>query len=496
MHHTPRQVLRFLTTKRERFWERAQRTRALELFHRAAVAVPAYKDFLRKNGINPDRITTWRDFQSVPPTDKKNYLHAYHLRQLLWNGSLEHPMTFSATSGSTGKPFYFPRTRQLEEESSVIHEAFLRNGSHGADIPTLVIVGFGMGVWIGGPITYRAFAIARERGYPVSIITPGVNKAEIINALKYLAPKFAQTILVGYPPFVKDIIDEAPLAGIRLKKLNIRLLFAAEAFTERFRDYVVRRAGVQNPMTDTLNVYGSADIGTMAYETPTAIFIRRCAAKNRALFRALFPDVDKTPTLAQYNPLYTGFESVGGELLLTGDSALPLVRYAIGDHGGTWCFGEIVSLLGKHGVRFADEARKAGIAQMTYELPFVYVYERSDLSTTLYGLQVYPEFIKNALLDPAISRWLSGKFSLQTKFDEKQNQYLDINIELQKGMKETAALRKRVSEKIFHHLQKNSSEFREIARYIGKRAVPRVHFWPAEHAAYFAPGAKQRWVLK
>jgi phenylacetate-CoA ligase len=59
-----------------------------------------------------------------------------------------------------------------------------------------VIVGFGMGVWIGGLITYKAFEIAAKRlGHPVSIITPGINKQEIFHALRELAPQFKETII-------------------------------------------------------------------------------------------------------------------------------------------------------------------------------------------------------------------------------------------------------------------------------------------------------------
>jgi phenylacetate-CoA ligase len=78
-----------------------------------------------------------------------------------------------------------------------------------------------MGVWIGGTITFQAFEMAGRSGYPMSIITPGINKEETFKALKKLAPYFKQIILAGYPPLIKDIIDEAPGRGIRLKNLNI-----------------------------------------------------------------------------------------------------------------------------------------------------------------------------------------------------------------------------------------------------------------------------------
>ena len=83
----------------------------------------------------------------------------------------------SSTSGSTGEPFYFPRNEQLDWEYSILAEMFLRNSSYNYKEPTLIIVGFGMGVWIRGLLTYKSSEIAFQRWhYPISIITRGINK--------------------------------------------------------------------------------------------------------------------------------------------------------------------------------------------------------------------------------------------------------------------------------------------------------------------------------
>src|SRR6185437_8865633 len=168
--------------KPSEFWEKQRGRSALNLFHRAAAHVPAYKDFLQKNHINPQKIRTFKDFQLVPPINKKNYLRQYPLHKLAWDGTLATPLVWTATSGSTGEPFYFPRNHALDEQYSLIIESFLKNGSRGKEHSTLVIVGFGMGVWIGGLITYSAYEMAaRKLNYPLSIITPGINKKEIFN---------------------------------------------------------------------------------------------------------------------------------------------------------------------------------------------------------------------------------------------------------------------------------------------------------------------------
>jgi phenylacetate-CoA ligase len=468
---------------------------SLKLFHQAARYVPAYKDFLKKNKINPDKVKNINDFQQIPPTSKENYLRRYPIEKITWDGSLNKPLVFTATSGSTGEPFYFTRSNQLDWESSIIHEFFLKNGSGKEDKPTLVIVGFGMGVWIGGLITYKAFELASQRGqYPVSILTPGVNKEEILKAIRKLSPHYHQTILVGYPPFIKDVIDDAKEEGINLKKMNLRLLFAAEPFTENFRDHICKEAGVGNLYLDSMNIYGTADIGTMAHETPLSILIRRLSIKDKKIFSDIFPEIHKTPTLTQYNPLFINFEAPGGEILITGNSSIPLIRYSVGDHGGVYSFSELEKIFEKHGVSLMAEAKKAKIDKSITELPFVYVYERTDFSTTIYGLQIYPEYIREALLDAKLSHHVTGKFALVTKFDKKHNQYLEINIELRKGKKAGLKIQKIALDKIVSYLRKKSSEYKELSNHIGQRAYPKLVFWQAENPLYFKTGIKQKWV--
>jgi phenylacetate-CoA ligase len=301
---------------------------------------------------------------------------------------------------------------------------------------------------------------------------------------------------VGYPPFIKDIIDEAIAEDINLKTRNIRLMFAAEVFTEGFRDYLREKANIRNVYLDTLNVYGSADIGAMAWETGISILIKRLALKDPKLMVELFDKASRVPTLAQYNPHFINFEEINNELVLTGNSAIPLVRYSIGDHGGTYSFKQITDKLKKCGYDLKAEATKVGISDFIYQLPFVYVYERNDFSTTLYGLQIYPETIREALTDASISKYLTGKFTLQTKFNKKQDQCLIINLETKKGVDITPQISKQIFKIVFDVLCTKNSEFRELSKFLGRRSHPKLVFWDAEHPLYFKPGIKQKWIKK
>jgi phenylacetate-CoA ligase len=490
--------IKYLTKhKKSSYWKQIQEKYSLQLFHDASERVPAYKNFLNSNKIDHKKIVSFSDFQKVPFVTKKNYLSKNTLADLAWDGKLMQPLVYTATSGTSGDPTFFMRTNTLDWQYSLFIEQFLESSQINLKKPILVIDCFGMGLWIAGLITYKAFEItAIRKRYPISIITPGINKREIFNILRLLAPQYEQIIFTGYAPFLKDIFDDTIKEKIQLKKYIIKILFAAEAISEPFRDYVAKQCGIKDVYRDIINIYGSADIGAMAVETLLGTLIKRLALKNNQLSAEFFRSENKTGTLAQYNPLFINFEAVNGEIVLTGDSALPLVRYAIGDKGGVYDYNAAADIFKKHELSLPKEIFRRKINDSTNELPFVYIYERVDLSTTFYGMWIYPAWLKNSLLVYPVSKYLTGKFTLMTKFDSFQNQYLEISLELKKDKKISPTIKKLILEKIVSSLRISSSEYRELSDKLGNKVWPQLIYWPYESEVHFKPGVKQKWVKK
>ncbi len=491
------EISNFIISKKSNYWIEKREKCSIAIFHAVAERVPAYKQFLKANNINPNKITNWADFLKVPTINKDNYLKKFSLAEKCWDGSLKKPGVLTATSGSTGEPVYFLRDGNLDWQYSIIIENFLKQNSLSIKEPTLVIVCFGMGLWIAGVITYKGFELASIRNnYPISIITPGINKRDIFNALKNIGNQFNQVIFAGYPPFIKDIFDGASEQDMNLAKFNIRVLCAAESISEEFRNYIAEKASIKNIYKDIINIYGSADIGAMAFEAGISIWVKQKCKIDKTLFNSIFSPINKTPTLAQFIPDFINFEAVDGELFLTGNSSIPLVRYAIGDNGGVFSYDELVSKFTNHGLDLDEQLSKEGLSDLKCELPFVYVYERKDLSATFYGLLIFPEWIRPALLEKGVREIVTGKFTLITKYDELNNQYLEINVETRKGIKIIKKTEKFILDRVVNQLQKVSSEYREILNNLKLNAYPKLKFWPAEDPLYFPPGSKQRWVIK
>ncbi len=494
----PLEVLDSLNHDSEDSHMQAGATRAIELFRTAAERVPAYKKHLVEHAFDPAAVQNAGDLVAIPPTDKAGYLKQYSRAELCWDGELKDTRwTISTTSGSTGEPFYFPRTGDQDQQYAFTAELYLRTQFKIHERSTLYIVAFPMGAWIGGLFTYEAIRRVAERGnYALSVITPGINKLEVIKAMQNLGHEFDQVIIGSYAPFLKDIIDDGIRLGLNWADYNLGFVFSAEAFGEQFRDYVAAKTGLTNIYMDTLNHYGTVDIGTMAHETPLAILIRRLAQDRPALHEAIFGQLQKVPTLCQYLPELFYFEDVDGTLFCTAASGYPLVRYDLKDHGGIITLAKMEQTFAEHGLNLRDEAKNAGIEDTIWNLPFVYVYERSDFSVSFFAFQIYPETIKKALGSADLAEALTGKFTMAVEYDGEGVQQLLIHLELKPDTAETPELHSRVTEAVVARLLQENSEYRRTHEEYAERVYPLLTFWPYEDPTYFRPGTKQKWVKK
>ena len=490
-------VLKELKTQPASHWERRGERYALAMFRYAYKTVPAYRKFLKEHGINGDRIKTIADFRTLPVMDKQSYLAKYEYRDLFPNRDLSRVTSVSATSGSTGEPFYFPRGEEQDWQARYVGEIFLANqfGVGDKDKRTLGIIGFGMGIWIGGILTYKYFNTLAQRGYRLASIPVGSNTETFLKAVKKFAPMYDQIILVGYPPFIKDVIDQASEYGVDWKKHTIKILTAAEGYSEDFRAYIAKKAFLKNPLTDTINIYGTVELGTMAHETPLSNLIRKIAVQRPEVFAAIFPDASRLPTLVQYHPYIVYFEEMGGEVIATGcGSSMPLLRYRFPDRGGVISYDTMIGKLKSVGVDILAEAHKLKIADTIVHLPFVYIYERSDQAVIIRGANIYAEEVRHALQSAALEKSVTGKFTMSRQESKTMDEYLEINVELKKDAHPSVSLAKEIQGTIVDFLNKKNSEFADQYQSVPKIMTPPVILWPYGHELHFKPGAKQKWV--
>lgn len=483
-----------LENQPENFWSKRGERMAFRLFKQASARVPAYHDFLKKKKVNPDKIKTISDFSKVPFVDKKNYLSAYPIEKLCWDGNIGSMDTISLSSGSSGVPFFWLRGKEQEQETALSHELFLLDSFKVDKKSTLFIVSFAMGMWVAGTLTHRAVEDISSR-YNMTVIAPGINKNDVLNIVKKIGNKYDQIIVAGYPPFVKDIIDEGETQEINWGKYQVKFLFAAEAFSEGWRDYLYKKVSSKNPLEDSLNIYGTADALILGHETPLSILIRRKAMIKSDIYKTLFSSEERIPTLVQYNPALRYFEQIGKNLIFTTSSGIPLVRYNIGDEGGLIKFSSMNKIFSSFNIDLNKEAQNQKIS--TWHLPFLYVFGRDDSTATLYGINIYPETIREAINSGGIQDHVSGKFTILTKSNNNFNQYLEVNVELKnKTENYPPDLKNKIKETVTNMLKLKNNEYNELYKSLNKKAEPEIKLCSYGDKKFFVSGVKQKWTKR
>ena len=463
--------------------------RAIALFQEAARDVPAYGRFLREHGVDPGEVRSREAFERLPLTTKDGYLKRHPLPDLCRAGTLLSSDTIAASSGSTGDPMFWPRS--LADElaiaprfEQVFSDSFASEGRR-----TLAVVCFPLGTWVGGMFTASCCRHLATKGYPIFTVTPGNVKAEILRAVRELGPHFEQTVLLGYPPFLKDVVDSGIASGVCWQDRSVKLVLAGEVFTEEWRTLMATRAGMTRPLLDSAALYGTADAGVLGNETPLTIAIRRFLAERPEAARAMF-GAARLPTLVQYDPCARFFEEHEGTLVFSGNNGIPLIRYHISDTGGVVPYRAMIARLAALGFDPVRAAHDGG-ARALRELPFVYVFGRSHFALSYFGANVFPEMVSVGLEQAEVVADVTGKFVMQVVTDDDENAHLAIAVELAPGSSGSPTLARAVAGSILEHLRRLDPEF---AAYVPtERQLPRVTLHPAGDPDFFPVGVKHRY---
>ena len=462
----------------------------LALFHRCVAQVPAYRKFLEAQNVNPANITTYRTFCELPLMDKASYIYAYPLAERCLGGNLKRSDRVAVSSGSTGQPTFWPRSIADELDVAVRFEQVFKDSFHAHERTTLTVVCFALGNWVGGLYTTSCCWHLTSKGYPLMVATPGNNKAEIFRVIQALAPHFEQTVLLGYPPFVKDVIDSGIAEGIDWTTYNPKLVFAGEVFSEEWRSLILKRIGSTSPCYDSASLYGTADGGVLGNETPLSIAIRRWFSIHPKAARSLFGE-SRLPTLVQYDPASRFFELHDDTLVVSGENSVPLLRYHIADKGGLVSFEDMWAFLNNHGVHSLAELGLDNSSQ-TRSLPFVFVFGRADFTVSYYGANIYPENVTVGLEQPEFTSWISGKFVLETRETDNSDKYLHIAVELLPAIQGTIKLSEKIAESVKTQLLRLNSEFANYTP--AERQLPQITLYSFADSDYFPVGVKHRYT--
>jgi phenylacetate-CoA ligase len=411
--------------------------------------VPAYRAFLAQHGWtdDPSRSPAAR-LASLPETDKRSYIQAYSTEDRCLDGRIPLAGTqIDESSGSSGIPYNWVRgAAELRDK----HREMSQFARYACGKIEITINAFSMGAWATGVNVGEAM---RLNGL-VKSTGPDVDK--IFHTLRFFGSRY-RYVITAYPPFLKHLLDEAEARGFEWDAYRIHGIVAGEGMSEGLRTYLEQR------FRSVWSGYGASDLDIgVAGELPLSVWIRKRAAEDPALQRALFGDDPRLPMLFQYNPVdYLIETNPQNELIVTINRLAmlsPRIRYNIHDAGGVIPFHQMLARLRGFGLDPLPSVDRPG--QPVFRLPFLYLFGRSDSTVSYMGANIYPEDVEQALFADAGDARRLGAFCLELIDVSQVEQRPCIHVEVLAGPTEDAEFAARLRHRVVERLLAVNLDFR------------------------------------
>ena len=233
----------FETLPREAL-EALQLKRLAATAERVYATVPFYKKKFDEYGIKPSSLKTLKDLERLPFTTKIDLRDNYPFG--LFAVPMEQVVRIHASSGTTGKPTVVGYTRRdINTWAELMARSLAAAGAHKNDI---IHNAYGYGLFTGGLGVHYG---AEKLGASVIPISGGNSKRQII-----IMQDFGSTVLTCTPSYALFLAETAEEMGVDFKKLKLKVgIFGAEPWSERMRDEIERKLGIQ-----AIDIYGLSEV--------------------------------------------------------------------------------------------------------------------------------------------------------------------------------------------------------------------------------------------
>ncbi len=206
--------------------------------------VPHYRAAFDRAGVKPEDLSQLSDLARFPFTTKKDLRDSYPF------GMFAIPMSdivrIHASSGTTGKPTVVGYSRRdIEMWAGVMARSIRAAGGRSTD---KIHVAYGYGLFTGG---LGAHYGAEALGAAVIPVGGGMSERQV-----QLIVDFKPDILMCTPSYSLALADEFERQGLDPAKSSLRIgIFGAEPWTDRMRDEIEQRLGLE-----ALNIYGLSEV--------------------------------------------------------------------------------------------------------------------------------------------------------------------------------------------------------------------------------------------
>ena len=443
----PSRALKFFSSRSIEWWKSQGNKKSLEAFYQASSFVPAYKDFLIKNGIKDYRkIETIDDFKKyVPIMTKENYILKYELKErtIIPFGKF---FLISSTSGTTGEPIIWPMGFRGHKMGISFIELLFRNTFQIHKKSTLGIICYSLGNWGAGQFMTLAFEMMHQKkDLDFTTATPGSNLEDAIFVCKKLLSSYGQIILAGYPSFIKMLVEYGIKIGIEWEKHDIKICLGGEAASSRYLN-VMRNLLKKNSndISFIFDIYANSDVGGLTGLGDALVNqVRLNLFRNEELLKAL---TGGDGSLEQAVPLMRFVEINNSTITVTFSGPVPVIRYDTKDIGKIIDFDAIFEFFNKHNINLVEQVLKENPEYKFLKLPFLYIKGREN-AISLDGANIYPDNLIS-VIDKLPEIY---SFKISKREDENGNYKFFIFLELKDGININSNIAQQIDNK-YHSL--------------------------------------------
>jgi phenylacetate-CoA ligase len=397
------------------------KARVYSEFIKAKRRVPAYRDFLNTmkfsgpsfNGLVPN-------IHEIPITDKENYVKRFPMNERCVNGEIaSKAVVIDESSGSSGTATNWARGKRERK----VNARFIRFGIRNlfGERPIFIINAFALGSWATGiNITMSCVTFSKVK-------SPGPDKQKIGNTLRQFG-KLHRYIIMGYPPFLKMLVDDT---DIDWNEYDVSFIFGGESMSEGVRDYL-RSKGVAKIYSS----FGASDLElNIAAENDFTISLRQLIRRNDRLREKLVKYPGALPMIFQFNPADFLIETTeSGELIISicrPGYLAPKIRYNIHDRGHVVQTKELLAVFKELGIHEAEYTKPQT------DLPLLFHYGRADMTVSFFGSNISPTDIQETIANlPEFLRSIHS-FCMTTTEEQDGNKRLIVSMELQQSRSKT-----------------------------------------------------------
>jgi phenylacetate-CoA ligase len=439
------------------------------IFRYSAKNVPAYRDFLKNNKIDVDKIFNYNQFiNNVPLTDKDNYIYKYNLLQRSRYGRLPSKGNIDESAGSSGKATMWIRSKQEEIKLQKLVNFGLHYSFNSMKKNNLIV----LNCWSNGPWASGVKFSQLAQGSTV-VKSVGTDKINTVETIQYFGKEF-EYLLCGYPPFIKEVIDYGEEVKINWRDYKVNIVTGGEGFSENWRDYM--RTKIDGSNGEIYSAFGASDIDIgIGFETDFTIKIKQLAEKDVDFRKKIFNSERMPSFFGIYNPLIYNIEtSNSGELVFTminGDVWSPKIRYNIKDSGFNLSYDKLID--------FIKASKYSGIISnyQLIHLPFFVVFGRSDGTISLDGANIYPNDVQDAIFKSKFAHSINS-FYIDTAYTQDKSIIFKIYLELIEGEENTDKnMIEDIEELILSELLGNNKDYRESYTNNKESLKPRVELF-------------------